>query len=330
MGHTAPVAENRSPLLETLKAAAQPVSADDGMGTAGKKAMLAELRDVLAHEAGTLTGDDIEDVHDMRVATRRLRSTLRLLKDYYKPKTVRAYNRMLRKIARALGSVRDLDVLIADMHAHARRLESADSAVAAENLRAAAAWVYEQREAARHDLTLLYQKGEYRRFVEDFAAFLMQDEVGMRTSDNGEIQPTHVRHVLPALVYSHLGAVRAYDGALAEADDTLLHALRIEFKRLRYAVSLFDNVLGTGVKDFLNELKAIQDHLGRIQDIATAHAVLDDADAELLPEHAEAVAAYLAALDEEAAALRRTFPEVWKRFNGKAVQKQLATAISAL
>jgi CHAD domain-containing protein len=90
-----------------------------------------------------------------------------------------------------------------------------------------------------------------------------------------------VRHVLPALLYNHVGAVRAYDEALENADGTTLHALRIEFKRLRYAVSMFTDVLGSSVKDFVKEIKAMQDHLGRMQDIVTAQAVLNPMVSEL-------------------------------------------------
>src|SRR5688572_21869623 len=95
-----------------LESQVQSVSPQDTMAEAGRKVLLADFIKMLKHEAGARTGEDIEDVHDMRVATRRMRSALRLFESYFKPKWVDAYSRRLRKIARALGVVRDLDVLI--------------------------------------------------------------------------------------------------------------------------------------------------------------------------------------------------------------------------
>ena len=67
------------------------------------------------HEAGSRTGEDIESVHKMRVAVRRMRSLLQLTGDYYKGKSIAETERRLREIARALGAIRDLDVLILDL-----------------------------------------------------------------------------------------------------------------------------------------------------------------------------------------------------------------------
>src|SRR5262245_29152747 len=101
--------EERIADLETHRAAVSPT---DTMGEAGRKVLLTEFIHVLQHEAGSRSGEDIEDVHDMRVAIRRMRSAFQLFKPYYKAKDVRPYRRGLRRIGWALGDVRDLDVLI--------------------------------------------------------------------------------------------------------------------------------------------------------------------------------------------------------------------------
>src|SRR4051812_17496203 len=95
--------------VELLQAQLQPVEPLDTMAEAGRKILLSDLVKMLDHEAGSRSGEDLEDVHDMRVALRRMRSTLRLLADYYKPKTIDPYLVEMRKLAHALGTVRDLD-----------------------------------------------------------------------------------------------------------------------------------------------------------------------------------------------------------------------------
>lgn len=312
-------------LIESLQAQVQPVLPEDTMAEAGRKVLLDQFVKMLHHETGSRSGEDIEDVHDMRVATRRMRSALRLLEDYYKPRLVRVYRRQLRKVARALGEVRNLDVLIADVKQFQTTLSDGHKA----DLQAVIDKLDAQGSHARSDLIGVLDKGAYHRFVDDFSAFLTNPGAGAKTL-NSDIHPSQVRHVLPALLYSYLGAVRAYDNTLENADDTTLHALRIEFKRLRYAVALFADVLGNSVKDFVSEIKAMQDHLGRMQDIVTAQAILNPMVSELTDGQGETLHVYLDKIEAERQQRRQQVGDLWKRFNAKPVQKQLASAVAGL
>ncbi len=316
--------------IDSLQAHVQPVQPEDTMAEAGRKALLTDFIDMLKHEEGSRIGDDIEHVHDMRVATRRMRSTLRLLNEYYKPKAIRPHERQLRKIARALGAVRDLDVLIHNLQTFNQSLNEADQAVFQSIIERLDA----ERAYARHTLVRLLDKGDYRRFVSDYAAFLTNPGKGAYSVDGAEsdVQPTRVRHLLPSLIYEHLGTIRAYDAILQNepVDPAALHALRIEFKRLRYLVSLFSAVLGSSIKDFITELKSIQDHLGTLNDLHVAQQRLTELSDELTPEAADLLARYIETLKQEEAKLTAQVGDVWKRFNGKTIQRQLATSIASL
>ena len=83
---------------------------DDPMSEAGRKTLRFHFRRMLHHEPGTRLGEDIEALHDMRVATRRMRAAFRVFGEYYDPKAVRPYLKGLKRTGRALGAVRDLDV----------------------------------------------------------------------------------------------------------------------------------------------------------------------------------------------------------------------------
>ena len=72
----------------------------DHVAQAGRQIFSQQLRRMHAHEAGSRTGEDIESVHKMRVAVRRMRSLLRLVRDYYPDKTVARVQTRLRRIAR--------------------------------------------------------------------------------------------------------------------------------------------------------------------------------------------------------------------------------------
>ncbi|HMB70112.1 MAG TPA: CHAD domain-containing protein, partial [bacterium] len=74
-----------------------------------------------AREPGARLGADPEELHDLRVAIRRLRAALRLYRDHL-PGKARRFGRELKRIGAALGDVRDLDVQIEWLRDHAGEL----------------------------------------------------------------------------------------------------------------------------------------------------------------------------------------------------------------
>ena len=302
------------------------VVSTDSMSEAGRKVLLAEFIKMLEVEEGARTGEDIENVHKMRVSIRRIRSAFRLLKAYYKPKAIQPFVDELRRIMAALGAIRDLDVLIADLEAFqstldASQIEAMKDVIDALDLR---------RTDAREELNHELDRKSYRRFVKDFSKFLTTPESGAKSIDPDSVAPYQLRHILPPMIYEHLSAARAYETVLTTADAEMLHALRIEFKRLRYIVSLFDTVLGSQIEDFVEELKIIQDYLGHLNDIEVAQKRLGDFMEDLEGDQITVLWAYINHLEAEKPDLLAKLPEVWKRFNTKTVQRKLASAVANL
>ncbi len=300
-----------------------PVDPHDTLAEAGRKVLLADFIKMLSHEAGSRAGADIEDVHDMRVATRRMRSAFRLLKVYYKPSVVESFRRRLGKIAQALGDIRDLDVMIDDLKRHQMTLDPDQQAALQDAIDA----LDQRRAKARRAFVKLVAGRQYAKFIDVFGAFLTTPEMGAKANKSSGVVAYQVRHVVPVILHSHLAAVRAYDTALDGADFATLHGLRIEFKRLRYAVSFFTDVLGASVNDFIGELKTIQDHLGRLNDMNTALAILGD-----IPNAVQngVVRDYRDWLEAERVRLQTGFGEVWARFNSRSVQRMLSDALLVL
>ncbi|MBZ0293333.1 MAG: CHAD domain-containing protein [Anaerolineae bacterium] len=309
--------------IAALEAKAEAVAPTDTMAEAGRKVLLTELIKMLQHEAGSRTGNDVEDVHDMRVAIRRMRSAFRLLKPYYKAKDVRPYTEALKRLGETLGDVRDLDVLIDNLRAFQLTLDADSQA----DLQTTIDALDERRTAAREDLIATFDSKPYRRFLKAFSEFVTTP-IEKKLSD--EVVPSEVRHLLPSLIYDRLAAVRAYEDRLDDADDTRLHALRIEFKRLRYTVSLFDAVLGKSISDFMDELKVVQDTLGHLNDGATARASLDALLDGNDDHHSDALNAYLNHLDADHDKLIAEFKTHWERFNSRKVQEKLSKAVLSL
>ena len=102
------------------------MSKDDahfGPKTAFRDAAVAVLTErletLMEHEAGTRTGTDPEDLHDMRVASRRLRAAVEAFAVCYRGKEFTRVAKQTKELTDALGGVRDSDVLLARMEAYA-------------------------------------------------------------------------------------------------------------------------------------------------------------------------------------------------------------------
>jgi CHAD domain-containing protein len=77
-----------------------------------KKILRTRFEEMVSYEQGTVDGSDIEALHDMRVASRRVQAVLRIFRGLYHKKKFKAEYNELRTLIRTLGEVRDYDVFI--------------------------------------------------------------------------------------------------------------------------------------------------------------------------------------------------------------------------
>jgi CHAD domain-containing protein len=93
---------------------------------AGAAAVAVRAEEVFEHREGVLDTSDIERVHAMRVATRRLRAALEIFADCFPRKEHRRLLKDVKSLADALGERRDRDVAIAALEAAARELTATE------------------------------------------------------------------------------------------------------------------------------------------------------------------------------------------------------------
>lgn len=308
----------------------------DTLAEAGRKTLLYHFAEMLRHEEGTRLGEDIEELHDMRVATRRMRAAFDLFEQAFDPKVIRRHLKGLRATGRALGAVRDMDVFIEKANLYMEDL-TPEGRMGLEVL--VEAWEG-QRETAREAMLVHLDSPDYATFKEKFNKFVQTPGKGIRLLSDTCPVPPLARDAAPVLIYSRFGAVRAYDQLLETATLEQLHALRIEFKKLRYAVEFFREILGKEAKSVINILKKMQDHLGDLNDAQVATQLLSEFLARMefahldLPlaerRNPEPVVVYLAAKHAERHRLMRTFPAAWQEFNQPEFRQNLALAVAAL
>ncbi len=236
--------------------------AADALEWAGK-VLRVRFDEVIKLRDAALDFSDIEGVHAMRVAIRRLRSALRDFLPLLKKRPLRRVRKNLKQIADALGAVRDQDVAI----------------LALEHLQAAAEFdqINEQikegiekllgerrlvREKAQMDLIQTLNADGLAKLQADFSAALekaVRKNKRSRVVSFNEAGREAVADSLQDLC--DLGAC-VYEPFNVEK----LHEMRIAAKRLRYAVELFTVCWGERIAPFAVEIAEMQSFLGEVHD----------------------------------------------------------------
>jgi CHAD domain-containing protein len=283
---------------------------------------------MLAREAGTREGKDAEDLHAMRVATRRMRAAWRVFGESFRPDRTKRYRSRLRDIAGRLGAVRDLDVLIEAAQAY--RLEQpADEARALRPL-------FDAWTGFRDDARLLLLReldGDgYARFVEDFRVFVQTEGAGTRSVT--PVEPHHIRDTMPSRAWAAFEQLRGYEPVLRWADVETLHDLRIAAKWLRYTIEFVREPLEPDATALVGRVVALQDHLGLMHDAdvaaSMARTFLVERSSGLTGAQSAAIGRYLMSREREVARLRRSVGRPWRGVAGPAFRNRLGRAFARL
>jgi CHAD domain-containing protein len=303
------------------------VLADDTIAEAGRKVLRFHLARMLAKEAGTRTGADAEDLHSMRVATRRMRAAWRVFGDGFRPGRTRRYRTRLREVAGRLGAVRDLDVLI-EAGEHYMGSQSRTEQLALQPL--FAAW-RAQREDARRLLLVELDSDGYARWADDFRDFVRTD--GAAAKPVGPTEPHRIRDTAASRIWLAYEQVRAYEAVLRWADVATLHDLRIAAKWLRYTMEFVRECLGPEAPGLIARVVALQDHLGMLHDAdvaaSMARAFLVERSGRLSETESAAIGRYLVDRERDLARLRRTVGRPWRQVAGLAFRRSLGRTLAA-
>ena len=264
------------------------------------------------HDPGTRTGEDPEALHDMRVATRRLRAAVRAFAGGIPARLQSGMSQELQWLGRLLGTVRDLDVQLA-------KLDSFTAAAPA-GFRPALGRLRDHMDGERvrrraHMLAGL-DTARYFRLLLRLERFA--DARARGRSPDGMAQEPIVVAGQRAIKRAFRRLIKRGDEIQATPHPEDLHALRIRAKRLRYLLEFLQELTGKPGRRLVKRLTELQDLLGSYNDAVVmadlVRVYVEGAGAQLAPGQMVAVGALVASELRLAEQRRIDFEGTWRRF----------------
>lgn len=195
----------------------------------------------------------IDGVHDMRVASRRLRAVLKEFKPALPDAALQPFEERVRSITQALGRARELDVMMA-MARQYRKNADGPWLRGAESVLAQLGALRARESAHCHRAASLVACDEFRYELSDVLAAL--HERGMDDLDPANIQ-----------LWRRFKRLRKqYLEWNLHKDGPELHRVRITQKKLRYACELYQPLFGPEFAQLLKKLTTLHEVLGTWND----------------------------------------------------------------
>ena len=273
----------------------------------------------------------VRDVHQARVATRRLRSDLKTFGDLLDPVWLRHTRDDLRWVGDALGQVRDVDVLTKSLLTEENDSPLGESAfrdqcgnrLRSERLAAAGGLtqVFADEERYLNLLDRLHAAALRPPFVEPDAGLGADSIAGT----GGPSPDARAADALPAVVGAQWRSLRKrVRKAGRRPSDRDLHRIRIRAKQLRYAAEAAAPVVGKRATTLASAAQRIQTTLGEHHDAVRAEEELMSLAEGLPPAAAFAAGAHSSRIRADQEARRREWKKDWRSLRRKKQRRWLA------
>jgi CHAD domain-containing protein len=235
---------------------------------------------------GVRLAEDIEFVHHARVASRRLRSGLKVFGECFKPKPLKRWTKAIRRITAELGDARDKDVQIEYLRAALRTLPDPDCFPGISRLLVHFEYIREEMQRyVVKAINRLQRRGELKsleKAAKKIQARADSNHIGVQTRYSYARAEFHLVGRLEELL--------ACEDCLDRPDDAPAHhVMRIAAKRLRYTLEIVRPIYDGQLDFALAMAKRVQTLLGDVHDCDVWQEQLDEFAAE---EHDRLCALY--------------------------------------
>jgi CHAD domain-containing protein len=230
--------------------------------TALKVILKSLLETMKMNEEGIVLDIDTEFLHDFRVAVRRTRSALTLIKGVFPESVKEKFKTDFTRIGKKSNELRDLDIYLLRKDKYTEMLPP--------NLRPGLEHLYEIISSERGDALCEFVRelssDTYRHSIGSWENFLNEQFTGEGALEGASAPVIGLARKRIRKRYKK--AVRLGKEINEKSPDVELHSLRIECKKLRYYLEFFESLFPESeIKAAIKHLKILQDNLGDFNDL---------------------------------------------------------------
>jgi len=217
---------------------------------------------------GAKTTEDIEALHDMRVASRRLRETFKLFGLFYPAKKLKKASSSVKKITRLLGMPREMDVNVSLLQAYKTKISPPVQATHEYLLE-----IFEFEQARlRRKMLKAFDKINLKALESELMMFsqsALQEskQPHLLVEARPDLEADAFFRQTPALMYERAAPILSFQpSSVVPPDDGKLHRLRIALKKFRYVLEICNPLHEGRFKKAIGLAKELQEILGKIHD----------------------------------------------------------------
>jgi CHAD domain-containing protein len=302
-----------------VKYSAKPASIDESQMSseeAAKKILCSLIGVIKINEDGVVKDIDTEFLHDFRVAIRRTRSILSLLKIVFNEDAVLSYKLGFASLAGSTNKLRDYDVYLLNKDSYQQILPPHLH----RGLNQFFINIKKRKKYEHKKLVQRLNSSSYREFITSWEEFLENDsDIFNSINSTVPIVDLARKHI-----YGRFKKILKKGGKInKESPDSNIHDLRLDCKKLRYLVEFFSGLFpGEDITALISQLKKLQDCLGEFNDYSIQQIHLEDylltvnASASSSIELAATIGALITASYQEKQKRRNAFFKIFRTFAG--------------
>jgi CHAD domain-containing protein len=286
------------------------------------KVILQFLLNVMRINAANLEKDfDTEILHDFRVAIRRTRSALGQIKNVFPERTTNRFKKDFAFVGKLSNELRDLDVYLLDEATYKAMLPP----VLRDDIDPLFDHLRKKRSKALQIVLRGLKSKKYARIIQDWEIFLNKPSPDAATALNAELPVVDLAR--KRIYKKYRSVVKVGSLILQNTEDELLHALRIECKKLRYLMEFFAGLFSRKkINILIEQLKKLQDNLGDFNDLCVQVEYLQEISEELPANQRQAkkalaaIGSLIGTLDRRRQMVKDAFAKTFTEFVSSANQ----------
>ena len=257
---------------------------------------------------------DTEFLHDFRVAIRRTRSALGLIKSVFPQNATSRFKKEFALVGKLSNQLRDLDVYLLKEDTYKAILPP----VLRDDIDPLFDYLRKNRSKALQKVVRGLKSRKYAQIMQNWEAFL--DEPQQAAAASNADQPI-ITLARKRIYKQYRSIVKAGNLILEKTEDEKLHALRIECKKLRYLMEFFSSLFPRKkINLLIAQLKTLQDNLGDFNDLCVQQEYLLNIAGELPASHRKskkalvAVGSLIGTLDRKKQIIKGAFAKTYTDF----------------